>query len=153
MQSRGNAEYRPDVDGLRAIAVLAVILFHVDERLLPGGFVGVDVFFVISGFLITGNILRESANGGFSLADFYRRRIKRISLPMLVVTGVVVAAAQLLLLPPDAVRVARSGLWSTFSLANVYFWKFLDRWRGSRSKGCAVSCRSPVGVHRLGVGS
>jgi len=117
--------YRPDVDGLRAIAVLAVILFHVDERLLPGGFVGVDVFFVISGFLITGNVLR--AGGGFSLAEFYRRRIRRISLPMLAVTGVVVAAAQVLLLPADATRVARSGLWSSFSLANVYFWKFLDR--------------------------
>src|SRR5436305_532428 len=78
-------EYRPDVDGLRAIAVLAVIVFHAFPALLPGGFVGVDVFFVISGFLISGIILRGLSRGRFRLLQFYGRRIKCI-FPALIVT-------------------------------------------------------------------
>jgi peptidoglycan/LPS O-acetylase OafA/YrhL len=70
--------YRPDVDGLRAIAVLAVIGFHASPRLVPGGYVGVDVFFVISGFLISGIIFSHLADGHFTFADFYARRIRRI---------------------------------------------------------------------------
>jgi peptidoglycan/LPS O-acetylase OafA/YrhL len=77
-------DYRPDVDGLRAIAVLAVIIFHAFPELLPGGFVGVDIFFVISGFLISGIILRALARDRFSLLDFYGRRVKRI-FPALIV--------------------------------------------------------------------
>ena len=71
-------KYRRDIDGLRAIAVLAVIGFHAWPRALPGGFVGVDIFFVISGFLISGILFREAAGPGVSLADFYVRRIRRI---------------------------------------------------------------------------
>lgn len=70
--------YRPEIDGLRAVAVLSVIIFHLNDRWLPGGFLGVDIFFVISGFLITGIILSEIQNGSFSFQDFYTRRIKRI---------------------------------------------------------------------------
>ena len=71
---RGPLGYRPDVDGLRAIAVLSAMLFHLNKLLLPGGFLGVDVFLVISGFLIAHNILQEVERGQFSLAEFYRRR-------------------------------------------------------------------------------
>jgi len=117
-----NSNYRPDIDGLRAIAVLSVILFHINKTLIPGGFVGVDIFFVISGFLISHNILQDLESGKFSIVDFYRRRVKRISLPMLIVVGVTLAAAQILLLPEDAKRTAISALWSLLSLANVYFW-------------------------------
>ena len=70
--------YRPDIDGLRAVAILPVVLFHAFPALMPGGFVGVDVFFVISGYLITGILLRGQAAGQFSLLDFYARRIRRI---------------------------------------------------------------------------
>ncbi len=70
--------YRPDVDGLRAIAVLAVIGFHASPRFVPGGYVGVDVFFVISGFLISGIVFSHLANGNFTFADFYARRVRRI---------------------------------------------------------------------------
>lgn len=70
--------YRPEIDGLRAVAVLSVIIFHLNNRWLPGGFLGVDIFFVISGFLITNIILSEIQNGSFSFRDFYTRRIKRI---------------------------------------------------------------------------
>src|SRR5579872_1080522 len=72
------SSYRPDIDGLRAIAVLAVIGFHAFPEYLPGGFVGVDVFFVISGFLISGIILEALQEQRFSLAGFYSRRIRRI---------------------------------------------------------------------------
>jgi peptidoglycan/LPS O-acetylase OafA/YrhL len=70
--------YLPQIDGLRAVAVAAVILYHINNVWLPGGFVGVDVFFVISGFLVTGIILREIDAGTFSFWRFYRRRILRI---------------------------------------------------------------------------
>ena len=70
--------YRSDIDGLRALAVLSVVLFHIDPAWVPGGFIGVDIFFVISGFLITGIIVRGIENGQFSIKEFYRRRIKRI---------------------------------------------------------------------------
>ncbi len=118
--------YRPDIDGLRAIAVLSVILFHINKALIPGGFVGVDIFFVISGFLISLNILKDLELGRFSLADFYRRRIKRIAPPMLIVVGLTLIAAQFVLLPEDAEKTAQSGLWSLLSLANVYFWLYQD---------------------------
>ena len=70
--------YRPEVDGLRAIAVLAVMLFHARVPQLPGGYLGVDIFFVISGYLITGILVQGEASGGLSLRQFYLRRIRRI---------------------------------------------------------------------------
>jgi peptidoglycan/LPS O-acetylase OafA/YrhL len=78
MRAHRHLAYRPDIDGLRAIAILAVIVFHAYPRSLPGGFAGVDVFFVISGYLIGGIIFRNLDAGSFSLADFYARRAKRI---------------------------------------------------------------------------
>lgn len=73
-----NLTYRPEIDGLRAIAVLSVMIFHLNPQWLPGGFLGVDIFFVISGFLITKIITTEIEQGTFSFASFYNRRIKRI---------------------------------------------------------------------------
>ena len=72
--------YRPDIDGLRAVAVLSVVIFHAfpDEAWLPGGFIGVDVFFVISGFLISKILFSEIEQHRFSLTSFYGRRIRRI---------------------------------------------------------------------------
>jgi len=67
--------YRPDIDGLRAIAVISVVLFHLDKKLVPGGFVGVDIFFVISGYLITLISYRKIREKRFTFSDFYRRRI------------------------------------------------------------------------------
>ena len=120
------SSYRPDVDGLRAIAVLSVILYHFDKALLPGGFVGVDVFFVISGFLITRNIAQDVERGTFSVLEFYRRRVKRIAPAMLIVVAVTLLLSQLLLLPEDARSAAKSAVASVASLANVYFWLYTD---------------------------
>jgi peptidoglycan/LPS O-acetylase OafA/YrhL len=77
--------YRADIDGLRAIAVLSVVVFHANYSLIPGGFVGVDVFFVISGFLISGFILSRLKDGSFSYPEFYERRIRRIFPALIVV--------------------------------------------------------------------
>ena len=133
------AVYRPDIDGLRAVAVLSVILFHIDKRLIPGGFVGVDIFFVISGFLISLHILQEIEAGKFSIVEFYRRRIKRIAPPMLVVVLITIIAAQFLMIPEDAERAADSALWSLVSLANVYFW-----WHQDTSYFSAASSELPL---------
>src|ERR1700710_887608 len=99
--------YRPEIDGLRAISVLAVVLFHSHVWGFSGGFVGVDVFFVISGFLITQIILDESDGGGFSFARFYERRARRI-LPALFAMLAASCVAALILLPADLQRFSAS---------------------------------------------
>ena len=78
-------EYRPDIDGLRAVAVLSVVGYHTFPELVPGGFVGVDVFFVISGFLISTILFRSMEQENFSYLEFYSRRIKRIFPALIVV--------------------------------------------------------------------
>lgn len=118
--------YRADIDGLRAVAVLSVILYHINHSWVPGGYVGVDIFFVISGFLITRNIATELSENRFTLTNFYLRRIRRIAPAFLLVTMVTVIAGMILLLPDDMVRLAKSAIWATFSAANIYFWKYLD---------------------------
>lgn len=118
------AAYRPDIDGMRALAVLAVIAFHINKFLLPGGFVGVDIFFVISGYLISAHIFAATASGSFSFVDFYFRRVRRIAPAMLLVLLATLLAAQFLLLPDDARDAAKSAVWSLASLTNVYFWLF-----------------------------
>ncbi|MFK0037966.1 acyltransferase family protein [Pseudomonas monteilii] len=116
--------YRPDIDGLRALAVLAVTIFHFNKQWLPGGFVGVDVFFVISGFLITGIIYGKGAS--FSFADFYGRRVRRILPAAIFVTAVTLLAGSILLMPADVKDLSGSAIAAALSAANVYFWLFLD---------------------------
>ena len=82
--------YRPEIDGLRTVAVLAVIIFHLDSNLLIGGFYGVDVFFVISGYLITGILTKSIENGNFKMSDFWIRRVKRI-IPLLLVVIITIS--------------------------------------------------------------
>jgi len=90
--TKKHVKYRPDIDGLRAIAVLAVVIYHYAPKMLPGGFIGVDIFFVISGYLITGIIARQFETKSFSLLDFYQRRIRRVfpALLMILVFSLVV---------------------------------------------------------------
>ena len=115
--------YFPAIDGLRAVAVLAVVLFHFDFSLLSGGYVGVDIFFVISGYLITRNILVQLSNRQFSLADFYIARFRRL-IPALLATIAATLAAGILLYSPDAlIRLAGSAISGTLSLANIRYWQ------------------------------
>lgn len=118
-----NIAYRPDIDGLRAVAVVPVILFHAGAQWLPGGFVGVDIFFVISGYLISAIILREVGQGSFTFAGFYERRIRRIIPALLVMLLATVAIFQIVALPDQATGAAKSGIAALLSLSNFYFWR------------------------------
>ena len=102
--------YLPAIDGLRAIAVVLVLLFHAKLAPARGGFVGVDVFFVVSGYLITGLILQRHAEGRFSLLDFYERRIRRIFPALFLVLFVTMALGTAIMLPPDLIRLSSSVL-------------------------------------------
>jgi peptidoglycan/LPS O-acetylase OafA/YrhL len=114
--------YRPDIDGLRAVAVLAVLAFHARLPFVTGGFIGVDVFFVISGYLISAIIMREIAQDRFSVLAFYERRIRRIFPAMLAMFLVVTLVAAYLLLPFEVVTYAQSLLAALFSGSNFLFW-------------------------------
>lgn len=99
--TRRKLDYRPDIDGLRAIAVSTVVLYHAGISGFSGGFVGVDIFFVISGFLITKIVWSELREGSFSLQDFYVRRIRRIFPALFAVSIFCSIAAFILLIPKD----------------------------------------------------
>jgi peptidoglycan/LPS O-acetylase OafA/YrhL len=119
--------YRPEIDGLRAIAIFSVIIYHFkinifNQEIFPGGFLGVDIFFVISGFLITSTILNElKLKNTFSFLDFYERRSRRI-LPILFFTIIFfIPIAYLMLLPKDFLDFSKSILSSLFFISNFYF--------------------------------
>jgi peptidoglycan/LPS O-acetylase OafA/YrhL len=114
--------YRPDIDGLRAIAVLSVLLGHLSSSLMPGGFVGVDIFFVISGYLITSQVQKEACNGTFSLKQFYKRRINRIVPALMPVLIATLAVGYFVLSPVDLVRMMKSACLTMIGLSNVLFW-------------------------------
>jgi peptidoglycan/LPS O-acetylase OafA/YrhL len=114
--------YRPEVDGLRALAILPVVLYHTGVPLLSGGFAGVDVFFVISGYLITSIILAELARGEFSLVQFYERRARRILPALTVMMLVCLPLAWLWLDPLDLKSFAKSLVAVPLFSSNVLFW-------------------------------
>jgi peptidoglycan/LPS O-acetylase OafA/YrhL len=115
--------YRAEIDGLRAVAVLPVIFFHAGFELFSGGFVGVDVFFVISGYLITSIILEEQKKGNFSLTKFYLRRIRRILPALFFVVLCTIPFAWFILLPRDMQDFSQSLIAvATFS-SNILFAK------------------------------
>ena len=118
--------HRADVDGLRAIAVVIVILFHLNITGFEAGFAGVDIFFVISGYLITGQILRDLAAQRFSLSDFYLRRARRI-LPALITTVAASFAVGWLFMSPEALRqLAKEATHGLLSISNVQYWRETD---------------------------
>jgi peptidoglycan/LPS O-acetylase OafA/YrhL len=121
MKPQNLASYRPDVDGLRAIAVLAVIAFHASPALVSGGFVGVDVFFVISGFLISGLIAKEMELGKFTFSGFYTRRIKRIFPAYIVVAATTLIISSFLLIPNDYIFYTTSLAASWAFASNIFF--------------------------------
>jgi peptidoglycan/LPS O-acetylase OafA/YrhL len=126
--ARGSADshqtkYRPDLDGLRAVAVLSVIAYHLSPNLLQGGYLGVDIFFVLSGYLITSIIWREALNRNFSIRRFYERRVRRILPALLVLLIASSACALSILLPIDLLGFARSIFATLTFAANIYFWR------------------------------
>jgi peptidoglycan/LPS O-acetylase OafA/YrhL len=116
--------YRPDIDGLRALSVLLVIGFHAFPQIVPGGFIGVDVFFVISGFLISGIIFSElSARRRFDLSDFYLRRVRRLFPALIAVLLATLCAGWMFLFPRDLAHLGRQTAAAAAFVANLHFWK------------------------------
>jgi len=116
-------QYRADVDGLRAVAVTSVVAYHLGTPQVSGGFVGVDVFFVISGFLITSLIHGELGEGRFTVTDFYRRRLRRIVPALVTVLLVTCLVASGLLFAPELHELSRSAIWAGLFSSNLYFWQ------------------------------
>lgn len=115
--------YRADIDGLRAIAVCLVVGFHALPTHLPGGFVGVDVFFVISGYLISGIILGKLAVGQFTVRDFYVRRVRRIFPALILVMVVSLIAGLLFLLPDEAIKLGKHMVAGALFVSNIVNWR------------------------------
>lgn len=116
-------EYRREIDGLRALAVLLVLLFHAGVPGFSGGFIGVDVFFVISGYLISAIILNELNQGRFSLAHFYERRARRILPALFIVMAASLPLAWLWLAPTDLQDFGKSLISVALYFSNIFFWK------------------------------
>lgn len=131
---KNTAEFRPDIEGLRGIAILLVLLFHAGLPWTPGGFIGVDVFFVISGFLITGKLWRESQQpGGLNITRFYAWRIRRLLPAALVAVAVISLVGLLLAAPLDRSELAADGAASALSIANMRFIGSVDYFAATTS--------------------
>ncbi len=115
--------YRPEIDGLRTIAVMAVIVFHLAPGRLRGGFLGVDVFLVISGFLITTIINKQIIEGSFSILSFWKRRIKRLYPALITVVGFVLLVSAFILVEPERSRLPLQAIGAIFSFENILLWK------------------------------
>ncbi len=115
--------YRKDIDGLRALAILPVVLFHAFPTLVPGGFVGVDIFFVISGYLITSIITKEHLIGQFSLKSFYARRIRRIFPVLALVLIICLLYGWIILTPEELQKLGKYIAGGSVFIANFLFWK------------------------------
>lgn len=115
-------DYRPEIDGLRAIAVLSVILFHAGLHAIPGGYLGVDIFFVISGYLITSIICTEMEAGRFSFVAFYERRTRRILPALMVVVLACIPFVLFSMLPREILEFSKSVLAVCAFVSNIFFW-------------------------------
>ncbi len=119
----GRLKYRPDIDGLRAVAVLSVMAFHMELAHFSGGFVGVDVFFVISGYLISAIVFSEISQGTYSITSFYERRIRRIFPALFAMLIVFSVCALFYMFSSEMVNYAKSLLAASASVSNFYFWQ------------------------------
>jgi peptidoglycan/LPS O-acetylase OafA/YrhL len=115
--------YQPNIDGLRALAVLAVVLYHADVLGMRAGYLGVDIFFAISGFLISRIIIEDFAAGRFTLVGFYERRVRRIIPALLVMVAATLAVSWYVLMPVDYMRVAKSAAATGLFASNIFFWR------------------------------
>jgi peptidoglycan/LPS O-acetylase OafA/YrhL len=122
MNETKTVSYRPDIDGLRGIAVISVVLYHAGVPFLRGGYVGVDVFFVISGYLISALIYRDLMQGTFSLRSFYERRAKRILPALLTVVSVFICLGTILLAPRELEVLCAQSISALTSTSNIFLW-------------------------------
>ena len=120
--------HRKDIDGLRAIAVIPVILFHAGFSIFSGGFVGVDIFFVISGFLITSIILTEVEQEKFSIINFYERRARRILPALFIVLAASYILSWIYLYPEDMKDFSQSLIAVISFSSNILFWRESEYW-------------------------
>ena len=125
------APYRADIDGIRAIAVLSVVLYHAGATVIPGGFTGVDIFFVISGYLIGGHIFADIRGGRFSFARFYQRRMQRILPAFYSVLSLTFVVGLFWLSPVEFVAYSKSAIAAVLSASNVYFLRGSSYFQGS----------------------
>ncbi|MCH2046357.1 MAG: acyltransferase [Saprospiraceae bacterium] len=119
-------KYRAEIDGLRAIAIIPVLLYHLSHDFMPYGFIGVDIFFLISGFLIASIISKKVKENNFSILEFYERRIKRITPLYFLVISISIPFALILLLPHQLVDFSQSVVASLFFLSNYFFYFDID---------------------------
>ena len=117
------SDYRPDIDGMRAIAVVSVVIFHAFPSLLPGGFIGVDIFYVISGYLISKHIWEELVARKFSIRTFYARRVRRIFPALSVVLLACLAMGWVILTPAEYKQLGRHVFAGSLFLSNILLWK------------------------------
>jgi len=115
--------YRPDIDGLRALAVSSVLLFHAEVPVFGGGFVGVDIFFVISGYLITLIIIGDLEGGDFSIARFYERRVRRIFQAFFAMLLAVLLTGMILHDALEFARLGKNAIAATVFVSNIFFWR------------------------------
>ena len=138
--------YVAALDGIRALAIAAVLVFHASPSTLPGGFTGVDVFFVLSGFLITSILLRDIARGSLALGEFYLRRIQRLAPNVVLTVLVVLALWHAWMLPSAARQAGAHGLWSLANLANFYVWRHLGGYWGDAAEAAPFTHLWSLGV-------
>ena len=138
--------YLEPLDGIRAIAIIAVLVFHISPTALRGGFMGVDVFFVLSGFLITSILLNDLHEGRFSIREFYLRRIQRL-LPNIVVTVLAVLVLWTAFFPLSTARATGShGLWTLFNASNIYTWRYLGSYWGNAAELAPLTHTWSLGI-------
>src|SRR3954469_8138734 len=128
IDARPALAYRPEIDGMRAIAVLGVLLFHAGFPAFSGGYAGVDVFFVISGYLITRIILTAIDAGEFSFIGFFVNRLRRLFPALLTTVAISVVLGGLLLSPPYMKKLGEAAIVSVLGLSNIYFWSEAGYW-------------------------
>ena len=122
MSKFSTINYKPEIDSLRAIAVFLVILFHFELFMVTGGFIGVDVFFVISGYLITNLVMKDIVNNKFSIVEFYTRRIRRIIPALYSTIFIVIILGYFILSPEHSNRLGKSGISAATAYSNFFFW-------------------------------
>ena len=118
--------YRSDIDGLRAVAVLGVVIYHAFPKLIPGGFIGVDIFFVISGYLISGILYKGHNAGNFSFGEFYARRIRRLFPALMTMLVLTMAYGWLILLPDEFRQLGKHVAAGTLFIQNIVSGRRVD---------------------------